>query len=35
MHALNGGVKVAAVVINKHAQRDLVFDKKVKQQGVT
>lgn len=32
-NAVNSGVKVAIVVINKHAQRDLVFDKKVKEQA--
>lgn len=35
LNAMNSGAKVPVVVINKHAQRDLVFDKKVKEQVVT
>lgn len=30
---MNQCVKVSVVVINKHAQRDLVFDEKVKEQA--
>lgn len=32
LNIVNSCVKVSVVVINKHAQRDLVFDKKVKEQ---
>lgn len=32
LNIVNSRVKVSVVVINKHAQRDLVFDKKVKEQ---